>query len=182
MATIGLSGGDKLEAKLAEIARKMGKGGTLRVGFLEGATYPDGTSVPYVAAIQEFGAPSRGIPPRPYFRPMIAEKSGAWGKSIGDLAVQHDYDADTVLERMGVGISDQLRNSIMRVTGPALSPVTLLLRELFGNHPEEITFADVMDARRQIAAGRTPKVSGTGAKPLQWTGHMLNSVNFEVQE
>lgn len=43
------SGGAALEAKLSELAEKLGDGKTLRVGFLEGATYPDGQSVPMVA-------------------------------------------------------------------------------------------------------------------------------------
>jgi hypothetical protein len=40
---------------LAELARSMGGPRTLKIGFLKGATYPDGTSVPMVAAVQEFG-------------------------------------------------------------------------------------------------------------------------------
>src|SRR5262245_47719483 len=50
-----LRGGDKLEAALREISRKVGKPGTLRVGFLSDATYPDGTPVALVAAANEFG-------------------------------------------------------------------------------------------------------------------------------
>ena len=36
------SGGEALEKKLAELAERLGESKTLRVGFLEGATYPDG--------------------------------------------------------------------------------------------------------------------------------------------
>lgn len=55
----GMSGGEQLMAALAAInARLAASSGTptVSVGFLEGATYPDGTSIPYVAAIQEWGA------------------------------------------------------------------------------------------------------------------------------
>lgn len=48
-------GGEKLRAKLAEIADRVSDGNAVRVGFLEGGTYPDGTSIPMVAAVQEFG-------------------------------------------------------------------------------------------------------------------------------
>ena len=59
MAT--LKGGDKLEAALREIARKVSKPGKLRVGFLEGATYPDGTPVALVAGGTNSGR--REFPP-----------------------------------------------------------------------------------------------------------------------
>ena len=49
------SGGAALEAKLREIAEKVGAPKTVRVGFLEGATYPDGTPVALVAATNEYG-------------------------------------------------------------------------------------------------------------------------------
>lgn len=101
------TGGEKLQAKLAEMAEKVSRPATLRVGFLEGATYPatkptgkktlakakkyakagpaagssGGKLVAMIAAIQEFGAPSVGIPPRPYFRRMIRAKSPTWERA-----------------------------------------------------------------------------------------------------
>lgn len=125
MATIGLSGGVALEAKLAEIAKKVGEGGTLRVGFLEGATYPDGTPVPYVAAIDEYGDPAHNQPARPYFRSMIADKSSKWGAALGKIAVSTDYDIDQTLGQMGEGIKGQLQGSIQALTSPALAPSTV---------------------------------------------------------
>lgn len=180
MAAVTFKGGGALMARLKEIADKAGDGGTLRTGFLENATYPDGTPVAYVAAIQEFGSPEVGIPPRSFFRTMIAAKQKDWPRALGALAKNNDYDIDKALGQMGAGIKGQLQESIQEVDGPALSPVTLLLRERFGNHPEEISFADVQQARHDIASGTEPKVTGTQAKPLVWTGHLLNSVDFEV--
>ena len=78
MATI--SGGQKLDAALREMASKVAVPATLRVGFLENAKYPDGTPVAMVAAIQDYGAPGAGIPPRPFFRNMIADKQREWPK------------------------------------------------------------------------------------------------------
>ena len=40
-----LRGGNKLDAALAAISSKVSKAAKVRVGFLEGATYPDGTPV-----------------------------------------------------------------------------------------------------------------------------------------
>ena len=80
MAT--MQGGKDLEAKLRALAQKVASPATLRVGFLEGATYPDGKPVAMIAAIQDFGAPRAGIPPRPFFRNMIAAKKGEWPGAI----------------------------------------------------------------------------------------------------
>ena len=49
MATV--TGGDKVGPKLAEFATLLSNASSVRVGFLEGATYPDGTPVALVAAI-----------------------------------------------------------------------------------------------------------------------------------
>ena len=42
--------------------------GTWFAGIQGNAKYPDGTSIPMVALVHEFGSPSRGIPARPLFR------------------------------------------------------------------------------------------------------------------
>ncbi|WP_368525095.1 hypothetical protein [Enterobacter asburiae] len=119
------SGGAALEAKLAELAEKLGDGKTLRVGFLEGATYPDGQSVPMVAAANEYGDPAMNRPPRPFFRNMIAEKSPEWPQDIAKIAEATGYDAETMLGLMGEHIKGQLQGSIRDLMEPALSPVTI---------------------------------------------------------
>ena len=119
MATI--SGGDKLKAKLAGIAAAMSSASSVKIGFLAGSSYPDGTPVPLVAAVQEFGAPSRGIPPRPFFRNMIADKKGEWPKAISDLLVANGYDALRTLQQTGEAVAGQLRESIVRTNSPPLA-------------------------------------------------------------
>ena len=119
------SGGAALEAKLAELAEKLGDGKTLRVGFLEGATYPDGQSVPMVAAANEYGDPAMNRPPRPFFRNMIAEKSPEWPQDIAKIAEATGFDAEAMLGLMGEHIKGQLQGSIRDLMEPALSPVTI---------------------------------------------------------
>lgn len=179
MATLTLSGGEKLEAKLAEIASKIAKGGTLRVGFLEDATYPDGTPVAMVAAIQNFGAPARGIPPRPFFTNFITNNSAKWGEQFVAALNAMDFDLEKALNAMGGAMAGQLQESIIETNAPPLSKVTLLLRQRFSDHTN-ITFDDVLAAWSDIAEGVEPTISGSGAKPLVWTGHMLQSVDYEV--
>ena len=120
-----LSGGAALQRTLDALASKMDKAREVRVGFLEGKTYPDGTSVPMVAAIQEFGSPEQNIPARPFFRRMIAEKSPEWGQSLGKLLAHGNYDSSQALDAMGMRISEQLRDSIIGFTDPPLSPKTI---------------------------------------------------------
>jgi hypothetical protein len=123
MATI--TGGKKLEAELRRLAGQVAKPAMLRVGFLEGARYPDGTPVAMVAAIDEFGAPSRGQPPRPAFRNMIAAKSGEWPAAVAGLLKSNDYDAEKTLQLAGAAIAGQLRQSISTITSPPLKPATI---------------------------------------------------------
>lgn len=121
----GLSGGDKLKAALAELARRIDRAGTLRVGFLEGATYEDGTPVAMIAAIQNFGAPAQGIPPRPFFSNMIREKSPRWAEQLAELLKRNHNDVDVALEQMGAGIKGQLQQSIVDTNAPPLKPATI---------------------------------------------------------
>jgi len=176
-----LSGGKKLEAYMRHLSKQADKSAMLRVGFLEGSGQKGGLPTPAVAAIQEFGAPKAGIPPRPFFRTMIAEEKDTWGPKTGDRLKANNFDAEKTLGEMGGMIAGQLQQSIRDLTDPPLSPVTLLLRQRFGNHPEEITGSDVAKARHDIAAGKAPSVTATQAKPLIWTGNLLASVNFDVK-
>lgn len=117
------SGGEALEKKLKEIAERVKQSPTLRVGFLEGSTYPDGTSVPMVAAMQEFGTST--IPSRPFFRTMIAEKSPGWGDAIARIAKKQDFDMQKTMQLMGEGITSQLQESIVRFDGEPLAEETV---------------------------------------------------------
>lgn len=123
MATI--KGGDKLVAKLAEMAKLVARPATLSVGFFERATYPDGKPVAMIAAIQEFGAPSRGIPPRPFFRNMVAAKSGEWPAAIAGLLQANGMDAARALDVAGQRIAGQLQESINQTNSPPLAASTI---------------------------------------------------------
>jgi hypothetical protein len=146
---VSITGDRAVQRRLAEIAELLGGGGGVRVGFLENATYPGGKPVAMIAAIQEFGAPAAGIPPRPFFRNMIADKSPEWGSAIGQLMVSQNYDVERVLSMAGEAIAGQLRQSIVDTNSPPLAESTI--------------------ARKGHS------------KPLIDTGHMLQSVSYEVR-
>lgn len=118
-------GGDQLAAGLRKIAKKLGDGAEIRVGFLGGATYPDGTPVAEVAVIQNFGAPAAGIPARPFFSDMVEEKHADWGARLGKILQSNGYDGTKALAMLGEGIAGQLRQAIVATTDPPLSPVTI---------------------------------------------------------
>ena len=125
MATKILSGGEKLQRALADIARGLHHGGALKVGFLSGATYPDGTPVAMVAAIHNYGAPARNIPPRPHGSNMVAKYSPGWAAEIRTQLKATNYDARTTMNRMGALIKGQWQQSIRDGPFLPLAPATI---------------------------------------------------------
>lgn len=109
-----LKGGDKLQQALSDIAEKMS--GAVKAGFLEGATYPDGTPVAAVAFWNEFG--TTNIPPRPFFRTVITEKSSEWADRLGKAVVYYEYDAEKSLDAIGQVIVEDIQQSIVGWTDP----------------------------------------------------------------
>ena len=150
-----LSGADGVMKALEDIAAKMG-GGELSVGFMSGATYPDGTPVAAVAFWNEFGKMVESEfgnyfqMPRPFFRQMIAKESPTWAAKMAKLAKATDYDGPKVLALMGEDIKGALQQSINDFTTPALKESTVEAKGF--------------------------------AKPLIDTSHMLNSIAIEVKE
>jgi hypothetical protein len=133
-----------------------------------------------VAAIQNWGAPGAGIPPRPFFSNMVAAKSPDWGKQLGNILVTVGYDSDVALDRMGKGIEGQLRQSIIDTNSPALSPITVMLRGM-KSHDQSlvVTGKTVGEAARRVALGLTNY--GASTKVLDETGWLLGSVDHEVK-
>lgn len=118
-----ITGGAKLEATLRKLSESVSNASTLRVGFLEGATEADGTPVASVAFWNEFGTSK--IPPRPFFRNMIAAESPHWGDDTGKALKHYDFDAASALDAMGQKIAGELAQSIIDTNTPPLSPTTI---------------------------------------------------------
>lgn len=116
-----------------------------KTGFFETSKYDDGTPVAFVAAVQEFGAvinvedaaaafqggSSGGsivIPPRPFFRPTIANKSAEWGALIGRGAhavLTQGADPVDVMEAVALRAAGDVAKTISTVTSPPLKPSTI---------------------------------------------------------
>ena len=131
MAVKSFSGGAKLQAHLRALAEKVSKSATLKVGFLDGATYPDGTSVAEVAAVNEFGRTVKTNEgsyyqlPRPFFRGMISKESPHWGDDVGGALKAKNYDAPDALNAVGESIQEELQQSIVDFSGVPLAPSTI---------------------------------------------------------
>ncbi len=147
------------------------------MGFLENARYPNGTQVAMVAAIQNFGAPRAGIPPRPFFTNMVKAEAAGWGAELAARMKKNDNDTKRSLVQLGFHIEGQLRQAIVDTDSPPNSPVTNLLKQRFPMGGQ--TFADVLKARADIKAG-IGKDAPPG-KPLSQSGDMLRKVGSDVK-
>ncbi|EOV0997656.1 hypothetical protein ACOGYE_001941 [Edwardsiella piscicida] len=129
----------------------------LKVGFIDGATYPDGTPVALVAATNEYGKPENNQPPRPFFRNAISEHESEWSEKIAD-GIKAGTPVDQVLDSVGEVIAADVFTSIKNLMDPPLSPATIHHR-------------------------RTRKVRrNDSTKPLIDTKDMIRDVHYEVGE
>lgn len=121
-----IEGGRKLNKYLHELALRLGQGGEAKIGFLEGATYPEedgGGSVAQVAFWNEFG--TKKAPPRPFFRNMIEEQAPTWSRKLGAAVRWSNYRARPALEILAADIKGHLVESINLLQDPPLSPYTV---------------------------------------------------------
>jgi hypothetical protein len=139
--SLAFKGGDRLKGILDRMVKKSGNAKSVSIGFLDRRRYPavhgirgtprSAVPVAQVAFWNEFGtnpAGRPGIPPRPFFRTMIEDKSPKWGASMAYLVKAHQYDAKAVLTSMGIGIQGQLVESIREWNDPANSAATVAIK------------------------------------------------------
>lgn len=144
---------DSIEDFLSNVASQLDSK-QLKVGFIDGATYPDGTPVAMVAAINEYGRPENNQPPRTFFRNAIAEHESEWTDAIA-RGIRAGYPVDQVLEVVGAQIQGDVQESIAQIITPPLAASTIAARKSKGNN---------------------------STKPLVDTKVMIGDVNYEVSE
>lgn len=131
-----ISGGSMLARRLRELGEKLGKGTSVKVGFLAGAVYSGvhpirGTKrfegpVATVAFWNEFG--TKTAPPRPFFRNMIAQESPTWARKMSAAAKATKYNAHATMELMGLDMSEALTQSIATFSDPANAARTVAIK------------------------------------------------------
>lgn len=193
MVTKAFSGGAALEAKLREIAEKVGKAHTVHVGFLEGATYPDGTPVAQIAAINEYGGTAT-VPAHDVTINRKITKDGdfaAGGKFVkadkANFSTTHHVEEYTIKTPARPYFRGMIKKHKAE-WGPDLGKIIkgadydsgVALARL-GKHVEEQLQESIRDFSDPGNAKSTIARKGFN-KPLVETAHMQNSTGSEVQE
>lgn len=139
-------------------------GAQSKVGWFPSAVYEGGQPVAGVAHVQEFGSPSKGIPPRLGMRATATEKREEWKHTVENLsraAVQGKIDPDKVAEGIALAAEGHVRETITKVTSPALKQATI-------------------DARKRKLANGGKGAQASIGKPLVDTGILLNTLTSET--
>lgn len=180
MKVVRKGGTEKLQATLKDVSSKQ-----IRVGFFPEATYPDGTSIAYVATIQEFGYPQGSIPARPFMRPTAEQKKAEWGRQIAGAirgAIDGRVDLAQGFEALGSASAGDIGRTIARITSPPLSDITIELRRSrkAGN---ETTGRSVGEAAKATKSAFWSRGSNKGeAKPLVDSGLLIQAVTHVVED
>jgi hypothetical protein len=176
---VGTSGVN-LEKLIKEVNSKVAK-----VGWFKESRYEkDGLPVATVAAIQEYGAPSRKIPARPFIAPTIISKKNDWMELLrkGTKSVLNGSNNFTdVLELTANKARGDIQKTISSIFSPPLSPITVLLRK-WRREGRKITGATVGEAARALKSSNPPSLAGTSTKPLNDTGYMIATLESRVEK
>lgn len=134
-----------------------------KVGFFDSHKYPDGTSVAAVAEKNEYGAPEKGQPPRPFMRTTQESRKNDWVKWIKEQSANvalGKTSASNVLNTLVQAAAGDVRKTISDLVSPPLAESTIKAR------------------KSKLANGKTV---GKLDKPLVETGVMLASVTGIVE-
>ena len=174
---------DKLR-EYANRAQQLGKK-TAKIGVL-GGNYETAANTPvaYVAAIQEYGAPGRGIPARPFMRPTVQAYKQQWSDSMHDglrQVIRGQLQPVNVLDAVGELAASEMKLTMSQVQTPPLSPVTVMLRGMKHHDATlQVSGRVVGEAARRVAEGKTNY--GASDKPLEDTFTLYDSIAYEVSE
>lgn len=108
---------------LGALEQKITRGGTLRVGFLEGSKDPTGLANAQKAFWNEFGTVR--IPARPFFRTTIARESPTWGAKLAAALKATNYDGEKALALLGQSMRDDVESSIAQWDSPGNAESTI---------------------------------------------------------
>ncbi len=130
-----------------------------KVGWFENAKEENGQNTAYVAAVQEFGIPSKNIPPRLGFRETASKREKSWRSFIEQAANQvlkGSMTGEEAMEGLGLLARGDLFRRINSNPNPRLKASTLAARRRKGRtHTETL-----VDSGRMIETldSKTEKV------------------------
>lgn len=140
-----------------------------KVGFFSDATYANGTSVAYVAYLNEFGQHN---PPRPFMKRTMEKQLNKWTKLYG-----------YVLKSQGVNPSS-IRTACERIGEIARGDIVKTIKAWNPADPRYNKPATIRAKMRKTNAHKGGK-NQTGNDPyrvLHDTGVMVDSVTYEVEK
>ncbi len=133
------------------------------------APYPDsGVSVVLVGATHEFGSKSRNIPPRPFLRPTLRKHKNKY-KDMARVVVRKAIKQQITLAvgagKIGLEMQGDIIQTITKLDSPKLAERTIKEKA-----------RTIRNKGKKAAA-----IAGAG-NPLIDTGHMRQSIRFEVRK
>lgn len=158
-------------------------GHAIKAGWDASAVYESGMPVAQIMAQNEFGLASRSIPARPTARPTVKENKPKWDALLAagsKEVLRGNATAMEVMQKIGEQMQNDWLRSIVALTAPALSPITLVLRK-FKQQGRVITGRVVGEAARLVASGKAD-VTGVSTKPLNDTGFAISTLTHIVEK
>ena len=156
-----------------------------KVGWFESAQYEDGTPVAVIAQIQEFGAPGKSIPPRPFMRPTAIEQQNPWSQlaaQVSKRVVTGKMTSVEAMELLTLKAETDVSKTIAAITQPPLSPITLLARKYRkeGKTVTGKTIGELAHIVKEHDGNITSLIAGISTKPLNDTGRMIATLTHVV--
>ncbi len=192
MANLAFTGGAALEAKLREIAEKAGAPKAVRVGFLENATYPDGTPVALIAATNEYGGTAT-VPAHDVTISRNIKADGSFandGKFVkadkSNFQTTHHVDEYTIDTPARPFFRDMIEKRKGEWAGDLGKIIVAsnydqdLSLGRMGKHISEQLQESIRDFKEPENAKSTIAKKGFD-KPLIETSHMINSVASDIK-
>lgn len=106
-----------------------------KVGWFEDAKEENGEQTAYIASIQEFGVPSKNIPPRLGFRETAAKRQKSWRdfiKGSASQVLEGRMNGEEAMEALGLKARGDLFRRIKSNPPPPLAERTLQARRRKG--------------------------------------------------
>lgn len=166
--------------KQLEILTKGLNGVEGRVGWGQAAKYEDGTSIAVVAAVQEFGSPAKGIPPRSFMRTTTMEQKSHWAGMVETAArgvAEGKLGVDQVMQGLTQQAAGDVRKKITEITSPELLPETIKSRIRRRAPYQNLK---TREGKAAHSARELAKAGASISKPLIDTGEMLATLSSEV--
>lgn len=153
-----------------------------KVGWFESATYPDGTPVAYVAAIQELGSPANNIPSRSFMRSTALEQDAKWrdvANTVSARVLQGKMTPAQAMEVLTLQAEGDIAHKIATIQAPPLSPITLGARK-YRSMGKTVTGRTIGEIARKLTEGKLD-ISGISTKPLVDSAIMVNTLSHTVE-